>query len=400
MQSKTNKQKLTIFQYMQTIEKLQNSISSNIRLRFLRDDEKSIITREQELPLVIESVKDKSFSALAELVRENSDWFNRQQDNYGALLFRGFEVETAAQFESILELLNVKLASKYYFGSAIRERRTDKVFTSSEAPGNTIIPPHNELNMVPVRPDFLAFFCQIEPALYGETPIINTEKIFNELSPSLQHKLANSPQKYVRFVPKHLLEIVFEQLSREEIAKMLQEGGFSFDWRADGSLDFECSYIPLFAHPRTGKLCFGLTTCDSLVTREWYRSVAQRYPFRKKLYYKFLPSRLYKTIEEGQTLTATANNDSQQQSSTLNMYLVNEEGNNTKMTETEAKEFGKAECKNAVVFPWRQGDILLIDNLQVAHCRLNAQPPRKILTAFGNMCDIRDMKYNVGAKVG
>ncbi|NEQ40173.1 MAG: hypothetical protein F6K40_29600 [Okeania sp. SIO3I5] len=385
---------------MQTIEKLPNILSSNIRFRFLRDDEKSFTTCEKELPLVIEPVKEKSFTALAELVRQNSDWFNRQQDTYGALLFRGFEVETAAQFENILELLNVKLASNYYFGSAIRERRTDQVFTSSEAPGNTIIPPHNELNMVPLRPNFLAFFCQIEPSLYGETPIINTEKIFNELSPNLQHKFANSPQKYVRFVPNHLLGIVFEELSREEIAKMLQEGGFDFDWRADGSLDFECSYIPLFAHPRTGKLCFCLTTCDSLVTREWYRIVAQRYPLRKRFYYKFLPSKLYKTLEEGQTLTATAIDNSQQQSSTLNMYLVNEEGNNTKMTEAEAKEFGKAEWKNAAVFPWRKGDILVIDNLQVAHCRLNTQPPRKILTAFGNMCDIRDMKYNVRAKVG
>ena len=384
---------------MQTIEKLPNFLSSNIRLRFLRDEEKSIITCEKELPLVIEPVKEKSFTALAELVRENSDWFNRQQDNYGALLFRGFEVETGAQFESILELLNVKLASNYYFGSAIRERITDKVFTSSEAPGNTIIPPHNELNMVSLRPNFLAFFCQIEPELYGETPIINTEKIFNELSPNLQHKFTNLPQKYVRFVPNHLLGIVFEELSREEITKMLQDGEFYFQWKADGSLYFESSYIPLFPHPRTGKLCFGLTTCDCFVTREWYRVVAQRYPFRKRFYYKFLPSKLYKTIEEGQTLTATANDDSQKQSSTLNMYLVNEKGNNTKMTEAEAKEFGKAECKNAVVFPWRQGDILLIDNLQVAHCRLNTQPPRKILTAFGNMCDIRDMKYNMRSQV-
>ena len=74
------------------------------------------------------------------------------------------------------------------------------------------------------------------------------------------------------------------------------------------------------------------------------------------------------------------------------MYLVNEEGNNTKMTEAEAKELGKAEWKNTVVFPWRKGDILVIDNLQVVHGRLNVQPPRKILTAFGNMCNIRDMK--------
>ena len=94
---------------------------------------------------------------------------------------------------------------------------------------------------------------------------------------------------------------------------------------------------------------------------------------------KFLPSKLYRTLE---------GIDKAQPK----MYLVNEEGKNTKMTEAEAKELGKAEWKNTVVFPWRQGDILVIDNLQVVHGRLNVQPPRKILTAFGNMCNICDMK--------
>jgi len=68
------------------------------------------------------------------------------------------------------------------------------------------------------------------------------------------------------------------------------------------------------------------------------------------------------------------------------------DGQSTTLTEAEAKELGEAEWKNAVIFQWKQGDILLIDNLQVAHSRLNTKLKRKILTAFGNMCNIRDMK--------
>ncbi|MGD1704141.1 hypothetical protein [Dapis sp. BLCC M229] len=49
---------------MQTIEKFPNSLPSNIRLRFLRDEEKSFTTCEKELPLVIEAVREKSFTAL------------------------------------------------------------------------------------------------------------------------------------------------------------------------------------------------------------------------------------------------------------------------------------------------------------------------------------------------
>ncbi len=362
-----------------------------MRLRFLQDDEKTFSSIETELPLVMEPINEKSFTVLKALLNESCDWFNKQLDTYGAILFRGFEIEGAEQFQKVLELLNVELEPLYHFGSAHRVRITDKVFTSSEAPPNTIIAPHNELNMVPVRPSVLAFFCQIQPDSYGETPIINTEKLFYSLPPSLQHKISNCPQRFVRYVPNHLLEIVFEELSREEISKLLQEQGFYFTWEKDGSINFECSHIPLFSHPRTNRLCFCLSIVDCLVSREWYRNIGQRYSFGQRLYYNWLPAKLYKRIQQGLTTAATVVDGSQKRTSTLNTYFVNEDNQYT-MTAAEAKELGKAEWKNAAIFQWKQGDILIMDNLQVAHSRLNTKPPRKILTAFGNMCNIRHMK--------
>ncbi|MBN3947421.1 MAG: TauD/TfdA family dioxygenase [Nostoc sp. NMS7] len=368
------------------------SISEDIRLRFLRDDEKSFVSQEKELPLVIEPVEEKSFAVLQLLLSKNRDWFNHQLDTYGAILFRGFDIENAEQFQTILELHNIQLESVYHFGSAHRLRITDKVFTSSEAPPDTIIAPHNELNMVPIRPYVLAFFCQIEPDLYGETPIINTEKIFSHLSPSLQHKITTSPQRFVRYVPNHLLDLVFQGLSPEDITKLLQEQGFDFTWEDDGSLYFDCSYITLFSHPRTNKLCFCLSIVDALISRQWYRHISQRYSFWQRLYYNWLPAKLYKGFQQKLTTAATVVDSSQKKTSSLNTYFLSTDGQSTTLTEAEAKELGEAEWKNAVIFQWKQGDILLIDNLQVAHSRLNTKLKRKILTAFGNMCNIRDMK--------
>lgn len=374
------------------MQSLPISISRDIRLRFLRDDEITCTSHEKELPLVIEPVKEKSFASLKLLLNENGAEFNKLLDTYGAILFRGFEVEDGNQFQEVLELLNIQLESAYHFGSAHRVRITDKVFTSSEAPPHTIIAPHNELNMVPVRPSVLAFFCQVQPDLYGETPIINTEKLFNSLSPSLQHKIANFPQQFVRYVPNHLLDLVFEGLSKEEITKLLTEQKFDFDWEEDGSLNFACSYITLFSHPRTRRLCFCLSIVDCLVSREWYRNISQRYPLGKRLYYNWLPASLYKEYQQRLTTAATVVDGSQKRTSTLNAYFVNAQGQSTTMTSREAKELGKAEWENASIFQWKQGDILVIDNLQVAHSRLNTGQKRKILTAFGNMCNIRDFQ--------
>ncbi len=37
---------------------------------------------------------------------------------------------------------------------------------------------------------------------------------------------------------------------------------------------------------------------------------------------------------------------------------------------------------SSVVFPWAQGDVLLIDNRQVLHARKSFEPPRRILAAL------------------
>lgn len=212
------------------------------------------------------------------------------------------------------------------------------------------------------------------------------------MSNELQQQIYSFPQKYVRFVPSNLLSIVFDNLCKQEIDILLEKEGFKFNWESDESLYYECSYIPVFKHPVTGKFCFCFSTFDSLVTREWYRKISQRYSFTKKLYHHYLPANLYKMLEARHTVAATVVDNSTHQTSTQHMYLVDPEGNDTKMTVAEACELGQVQGDNAVVFKWQQGDILVMDNLQIAHARLNVQHPRKILTAFGNMCSIWDME--------
>jgi len=43
--------------------------------------------------------------------------------------------------------------------------------------------------------------------------------------------------------------------------------------------------------------------------------------------------------------------------------------------------------KTSVSFPWRQGDILMLDNMLVAHARNPFEGARKIVVAMGEMCD-------------
>jgi alpha-ketoglutarate-dependent taurine dioxygenase len=47
--------------------------------------------------------------------------------------------------------------------------------------------------------------------------------------------------------------------------------------------------------------------------------------------------------------------------------------------------------KAEVCFPWNTGDILLLDNLMIAHARNPYQGERKIYVSMGNMMTLQDL---------
>jgi alpha-ketoglutarate-dependent taurine dioxygenase len=46
----------------------------------------------------------------------------------------------------------------------------------------------------------------------------------------------------------------------------------------------------------------------------------------------------------------------------------------------------------ATVFRWQRGDVIIIDNIRAAHGRLNVSGPRRILTALGDMYDVKSAR--------
>lgn len=70
--------------------------------RFLRQDERLILSEENEMPLVIEADGDSNFEFLQHFLASNSHQILKDLAHYGAVLLRGFTVETDEQFEKII----------------------------------------------------------------------------------------------------------------------------------------------------------------------------------------------------------------------------------------------------------------------------------------------------------
>ena len=117
--------------------------------RGLAADELSAPQFDPMFPTVISSSgsdSDGGISAddLVAAVAENKALLREDLHAHGAILFRGFDIRGAPDFERVLRALDLDLLSTYKPADAKRTNVTDYVFTAADAPGYHIIPPHHE----------------------------------------------------------------------------------------------------------------------------------------------------------------------------------------------------------------------------------------------------------------
>ena len=101
----------------------------------------SFFDNTQTLPLVVEpeSHSENSLDALSKWIASERDWMEAQLLQYGGLLLRGFDLNTADDFERICKTIDPQLLN-YAGGDSPREAVTGKVYTSTEYPAQLEIP--------------------------------------------------------------------------------------------------------------------------------------------------------------------------------------------------------------------------------------------------------------------
>ena len=60
-------------------------------------------------------------------------------------------------------------------------------------------------------------------------------------------------------------------------------------------------------------------------------------------------------------------------------------GDGTPLEDEVVEEIGLLYERTAVRFPWQEGDLIMLDNMVVAHARDPFVGPRKIVVAMGDM---------------
>ncbi|MEI5908946.1 TauD/TfdA family dioxygenase [Bacillus spongiae] len=291
---------------------------------------------------------------------ENKDRIEENVLKYGGVLFRGFNIKTSDDFYDFINSICTQPLS-YKEGATPRSAVKGKVYTSTEFPPEEHIALHNELSYVLTWPKKIWFSSIIGAKEGGETPIADVRKVYQFLEPSIREKFEEKGWMLVRNYGDGFgqpWQYVFHTESQEEVEKYCKENGMECEWKENGMLRTRQVRPAVTVHPDTEeKLWFNHIAF-------WHKSSLKQ-SVREMLLKEF--------GEEGLP---------------YNTYY----GDGTPIEDEVVAALRQAYDKATVAFPWVEGDVLVLDNMLVAHGRNPYKGERKTLVAMGEPTTRNEMK--------
>jgi alpha-ketoglutarate-dependent taurine dioxygenase len=278
---------------------------------------------------------------------------------HGGILFRGFSSGTEQGLRRFTDSIGMKIMH-YMEGATPRKALGNNIYTSTEFPPEHTIALHNENSYVMTWPMKICFACVIVPRDRGETPIADVRRVLHRIDSSVLRRFEVKGYMLVRNFSEHLSlpwRTSFKVSTRQELASYCEKAGLQLEWLDDEHLRTRQVRPVVTTHPVTGE-------------RVWFNHVAFWHV-----------SSLEKNIRE--ILTSTYS----EEGIPYNTYY----GDGTRIEDDVVEHLRKAYHAETVKFPWREGDVLLLDNMLVAHGRSPFSGPRKIVVSMGEPHTRTDM---------
>jgi alpha-ketoglutarate-dependent taurine dioxygenase len=304
--------------------------------------------RSGRLPLVITPAT--TGVELTNWAGSNREFLATHLRQEGGVLFRGFDLQTAEEFEQLIEAVSGKLLD-YSYRSTPRTLVSGRIYTSTEYPAHQSIPLHNEHAYSRRWPMKLWFFSMQVADDGGETPIADSRKIYQRLPAEIKDCFERKGLMYVRNYGTGLdlaWEDVFQTTSRPAVEDYCRAAGIEFEWIGEDQLRTRQRCQVSAEHPETGEMVWFNQAHLFHISR---LPVETRDYLRSSFAEEDLPRNVY--FADGSVI------EPEMISEILRVYE-----------------------QEAVVFRWRAGDVLLIDNMLTAHGRKPFGGKRRVVVGM------------------
>jgi alpha-ketoglutarate-dependent taurine dioxygenase len=299
---------------------------------------------ELDLPLLVRAAG--AGLDLAQWAGENREWIEASLLRHGGLLFRGFPVSAAADLQRFIAAVSGDLL-EYRYRSTPRTEIAGRIYSSTEYPADQEIPLHNENSYSQGWPLKIFFFCEQPATTGGMTPIADSARVYERISPAVRDRFREKRVMYVRNYGGGAdlpWQEVFQTRESAAVDAFCRDHGISVEWLPGGRLRTRQVCQVVVRHPKSGRML-------------WFNQahlfhVSSFEPeVREAMLEVFGPDELPR-----------------------NAFY----GDGSPLEEAALAEIRQIYREEQVTFVWEQADVLLLDNMAVAHGRTPYTGPRKI----------------------
>jgi alpha-ketoglutarate-dependent taurine dioxygenase len=303
---------------------------------------------EKKAPLLLQPAVDGV--NLIAWVESNHSVLEKELLKHGAVLFRGFDLQSVETFERLAKAVSSELM-QYGERSSPRTQVSGRIYTSTDHPADQHIVMHNEQSYTLNWPMKIWFYCFQPAQSGGRTPIADSRQIFNCLERRMVEEFERKQVLYVRNYGEGLglpWQEAFQTTNRTEVERPCRHVHMDFEWKPNGELKTYQVRPAVRRHPQTGEAVW----------------------FNHALFFNFT------------SLTPAA------QESIL--AVVGEEevpfntfyGDGSPITPAVMDQLREAYRKNTIAFDWKKDDVLMLDNMLMAHGRESFTGPRQVVVAM------------------
>ena len=284
--------------------------------------------------------------------RQSIELIESRLQQYGAILFRGFNTRSLGSFQRFTTTLSPSLIP-YGERSSPRHVLSGNIYTSTDHPADQYILLHNEQSYTLNWPMKILFFCLRPAQQGGRTPIADSRRIFNRLPSSVVDKFVQKQVMYVRNYGDNLglsWQEAFQTDDKQIVEEHCRRDSIDFEWKDGNRLRTKQVRPAVRKHPRTGETVW----------------------FNHAVFFNV------------QSLEPAARDALRASIDDFDLPFNTFYGDGSRIEESVIEQIYDTYRQEQVAFDWQLGDILLLDNMLVAHGREPFVAPREIAVAMAD----------------
>jgi hypothetical protein len=308
----------------------------------------SLLPSKKTLPLMLEKNQEISID---QIIKENKEEVDLKLREYGAIVFKGFGVKAISHFERVSEQLCDNLYTQYGDLPSISDSK--KVYGATPYPPKKIIYFHNEASHTPTFPSKQLFLCVKAAPEGGGLSIVDGREVLRKLPKELVEEFSEKKLMYTRnFIPYVDVkwQDFFGTTEKNELESICKKDSLEFEWKKGDVFSTRRKAPAIIRHPITNELT-------------WFNQIQLHHPgMMDEKIYKVL-RRSYEEVD-------------------LPRYVCF--GDGSPIPNETLSIISNVLKKESATIQAKEGDIIYLDNLLVAHCRLPYRGDREVRVALGD----------------